>query len=394
MLIINPCYYPAHRYGGPIKSVHEMARKLVELGADVTVFTTTADGMENLTVETEKEINCEGVKVYYYPLTKPRFYYRSPTLAAALHKRIREFDIVHINWLYVYPTMAAARECINHDIPYLLAPRGMLDQNAIAMHGYLKKNLYLRLIERKHLFGASALHFTSDGERNRAVTAGWNIKSIVIPNGIDLAEFEGKTDKRRLLDRYPELSEKKIVLFLGRINYIKGLDLLAEAWPTVMKEVPEAHLVVAGPDDYGYAKKVLSWLKKGSVDKHVTFTGMLLGEDKFAALFTADIFVASSYLESFGMAIVEAMACRKPVVISDRVNICDEVKTAQAGIVTSCHPASIAQSLIMLLKDPDRRRDMGLNGRRLVEKKFTWGIAAREMMVSYNEILREYKSHT
>jgi glycosyltransferase involved in cell wall biosynthesis len=387
ILIANPCYYPAHRYGGPVKSVHEMARKLVQLGADITVFTTNADGSEDLKVTIEEPVDVDGVKVCYYPVEKPRSYFRSPDLASALQKRVSEFEIVHINWLYVYTTLVAARECIRQGVPYLLAPRGMLDPNAIRMHGNFKKNLYLNLIERKHLYGASAVHFTSFGERDQASSSGWNLKSIVVPNGIDLNEFEGKIKNNRLIERFPELAGKRTVLFLGRLNYIKGLDMLAEAWPLVVQEIPNAHLILAGPDENGYAEKVRGWLKKGGVHKQVTFTGMLLGEDKSAALSISDVFVASSYLESFGMAIVEAMACGKPVVITDRVNIHDEVKTAKAGLVTGCDSASIAQALIAVLKNPGLGLEMGLNGRRLAEEKFTWDIAARGMLGAYQQIL-------
>lgn len=387
ILIVNPCYYPAHRYGGPVKSIHEMGRHLVDMGVDVTVFTTNVDGPGNLDVPVGTQVFIDGVKVSYFPVEKPRSYFRSPQLAAVLHERLKEFDLAYINWLYVYPTMVATRECLRQKVPYVLSPRGMLDPNAIALHGTLKKKLYLNLIERKHLYGAAAVHFTSTGERDQATGSGWRVNPVVVPNGVDLSEHPSAPDPKPFLLLFPKLAGKKMVLFLGRMNYIKGLDLLAKAWPLVVKAVSNVHLVLAGPDDDGYAEKIKGWLVEGEVESSATFTGMLLGENKLAALAAADVFVASSYLESFGMAIVEAMACGKPVVITDRVNICREVEQAGAGIVTSCDPASIAEALIKILKNPEAASDMGKKGRKFVEHNFTWDKAAREMIKVYEDIL-------
>ncbi len=95
ILQVIPCYWPAHRYGGPVKSVHELSIKLVKRGSDVTVFTTNADGPGNLEVPLGQSIDIDGVKVFYFPLQQPRSYFRTPVLGAALQKRVREFDIVH-----------------------------------------------------------------------------------------------------------------------------------------------------------------------------------------------------------------------------------------------------------------------------------------------------------
>jgi len=391
ILQVIPCYLPAHRYGGPVKSVHELSRKLVELGAEVTVFTTNADGPDDLDVPIGSVVLLDGVKVHYFSVEKPRSYFRSPGLNRALAEQIHQFDLVHINWLYVYPTLTAARQCLRQNVPYILSSRGMLDSNAVAMKGELKKKLYLSLIEKKHLAGAAALHFTSYGEEANSWQSGWNKRHVVVYNGINLSEYADLPDIAEFDQQFPELYGKKIVLFLGRLNYIKGLDLLTQAWPMVVRDLPDAHLVIAGPDDDGYGVKVRQWIRDGGCEQNVTFTGMLLGREKLAALSRADMFVASSYLESFGMAIVEAMACGKPVVITDRVNICREVEQAGAGIVTPCDPPRIADALIMLLKNPKVGREMGTKGLKFVANNFTWDKAAREMTDVYEDVLLKRK---
>jgi glycosyltransferase involved in cell wall biosynthesis len=388
ILMVIPCYLPAHRYGGPVKSTHEMARALVKDGVSVTVFTTNANGEEDLEVPTNSEVDMDGVRVWYFQVDKPRSYFRSTGLLGAVRARLREFDLVHINWLYVYPTLFTARECTRQKVPYILSPRGMLDSGAIAMKGRLKKLIYLHLLERQTLMRSELIHFTSKGELEHAYSARWKVRSEVVHLGLDLSPYNGDADLRPLLERFPVLDGKQLVLFLGRLNYIKGLDLLARAWPCVMASNPNAHLVIAGPDEDGNEMRVRSWLDEGGVRGTCTFTGMLLGNDKLAALHGATVCVVPSYLESFGMTIVEAMACGTPVVITDRVNICREVEAAKAGLIVPCNAERIADAICAILKDPKAASDTGLNGRKLVEEKFAIGSAAYDMRDLYQKILR------
>ena len=356
-------------------------------GVDVTVFTTNANGPTNLNVPTDSELLLDGVKVHYFPVQKPRSYFFSLSLSKALKRQIRTFDIVHINWLYVHPTMAAARECFRQGVPYLLAPRGMLDSNAIAMKGSLKKRLYLNLIEREHLTRAERVHFTSDGERNGAISVKWQVQPVIVSNGLDFEQLDQPHDSTLFYKRFPEVAGKKLALCLGRLNYIKGLDLMAKAWPSVVQAVPESHLVLVGPDENGYSKKIRRWLYEGGVGDSVTLTGLLLGEEKNAALKAADVFVASSHLESFGMAIVEAMAFRKAVVVTDRVNISFYIKKAKAGLVVPCDASKLSEAIISLMKNPQERVAMGERGLRLVREKYTWDRAAEEMLQVYRTVL-------
>lgn len=388
ILFVVPCYYPAHRYGGPVKSTHELARALVTMGVDITVFTTNANGVDDLQVPLNVEVDIDGVKVWYFKAQRPRSYFRSTQFSRVLRARLKEFDLVHINWLYVYTTMVAARECLRQHIPYILSPRGMLDPYAIAMKGLVKKTLYLRWIESRHLAGAALVHFSSNGEFRQAESGGWRFRAAVGPLGLNVTPYAARPDTEPWLERFSVLRGKKQVLFLGRINYIKGLDLLAKAWPSVMSVVPNAHLVIAGPDDDDYAIKVKQWLAEGCVSQHVTFAGMLLGNEKLVAMHSADVCIMPSYLESFGMSIVEAMACSKPVVVTDRVNICDEIAAACAGLVVPCDSEKIAQGIVTLLRNPESAAIMGKNGYKLVQEKFTVEKAATRIFDIYKKILR------
>src|ERR1019366_5643046 len=127
---------------------------------------------------------------------------------------------------------------------------------------------------------------------------------------------------------WPETSGKKVILFLVRLNFKKGLDLLSKAFGAVDRTRSDVHLFLAGPDNEGYGKKGRQWLEDVRVLGRGTFAGMLEGERKDAAFAAADIFVLPSYTENFGIAIAEAAAAGLPVIVSNKVNIWREISDA------------------------------------------------------------------
>jgi glycosyltransferase involved in cell wall biosynthesis len=184
--------------------------------------------------------------------------------------------------------------------------------------------------------------------------------------------------------QFPEIGDAFLILFLGRLNFKKGLDLLAKSYGIVARQCQAVHLVIAGPDNEGYGQRVRQWLTDEGVLHRATFTGMLLGQDKLAALSDADVFVLPSYSENWGVAVVEAMACGLPVVISDQVNLWQEVAKAEAGLVIPCDPQKLSDALLQLQHDAELREKLGANGRRLAAK-FSWNSAASQMLDVYEK---------
>lgn len=380
VLQILPYYHPAHRYGGPVISVHGLNKALVKAGVDVTQFATNIDGDHDLNVPLGEEVLLDGVKVYYYPVQVPRTYIYSSHLKQALQKTLATFDLVHIHGLYSYPTTAAARLCRSYNIPYIIAPRGMLDQYAMQTGDIIKKGrkrAYLSLVEKSNLDSATALHFTAEEERRRSVYDCHEERAVIVPNALNVAEFPLKE----------ETGEADTVLFLGRIHPHKGLDLLIPAFAQVIKQYPQARLHLVGPDDVDYFSQIQTLIVQHQLNDYVQYDGMLLGEQKIKALQQATMFVLPSYSESFGMSIIEALACGTPVVISDRVNIYREIEAAQCGVVTKREVTEIAKGILFLLQHPAEAKQMGLRGRNLVEEKFTWTAVASTMKMVYQSIL-------
>lgn len=375
-------------FGGPTNAVLGLSSALAGAGLEVAIFTTDADVRGRLSVSLETPVNIGEVKVYYFPVQYPRHYKFSLPLLKALKKHIPYFDIVHIHSLFQFSTLAAAYYCRKFNKPYIIRPLGQLDPLLLKRHR-LVKWLYLRLFERKNLERARAIHFTTEEERRLSGELGLEAKAIVAGLGLDLDEFRTLPEYGVFRLKYPQLKDKKIILFLGRINFKKGLDILVKAFAQLARIRQDVYLVIAGPDDEGYGKKVKLWLTRDGLLPRVIFTGMLLGRDKLAALRDSDIFVLPSYSENFGLSVVEAMACGLAVIISNKVNIVSEIQEEGAGLVIDLDPVELSRAMHNLLEDPQLRRTLSDKGQELVRKKFIWERIAKQLIQAYQGILNE-----
>ena len=384
MKILHVIANLAPRYGGPSNACVEMARAVARLGHDVSVYTTDMDGPSRLDVPTDRPIMNDGVAIHYFPVHFPRIWGASRLLAHALHRAVAGADIVHVHSLYMFHDWVVGRDCRSLGIPYLLRPHGTLDPFIHRRHR-MRKMLFEVWFQNSMLSRAAALHYTSEEEMWLAEPFARGAPGVVIPNGVDCSEYDDLPPPGSFRARHPEIGDKKIVLFFGRLNFKKGLDILAKAYGTLARARDDVHLVLAGPDD-GMASKTRRWLRDEGVLDRATFTGMLLGEEKLAALRDSDVFVLPSYSENFGIAVVEAMACALPVVVSDRVNIWREVDAARAGRITPCDADAVAEALAAVLGNTDAPRKMGARGASLVREKFDWSKVALRLEGVYTSL--------
>jgi glycosyltransferase involved in cell wall biosynthesis len=246
--------------------------------------------------------------------------------------------------------------------------------------------MYIEAIERRNVNNASAIHVASSYEKVQIKTFKFTKPIIIIPRGINAEEYKSKYTKDKHEEYYPGLKGNKVILYFGRIHFKKGFDILAEAMKKVIKERNDVRLLIAGPGEKKYVDKVTRLFNKLGIMKYAVFTGMLLGKRKLSAFYNSDIFVLPSYGENFGITVLEAMECELPVVITNHVGLCSDIREINAGIITNCDPQEIADAILKLLNSESLRRSMGVNGRKLVESKFTWDIIAPKMVNVYENI--------
>ena len=388
ILHIVPTYLPAYRQGGPILSVHQLNKWLVKKGADVTVYTTNIDGAGELAVPLGEIVRLDDVKIFYFQSFFPRGWSYSLDLHLTLAKTIQEFDIVHITSVFLAASTLGAYYARKRDKPYIISPRRSLMTEPLAMKGRLKKRVYLGLIEKRNLAKAAAIHFTVEAEKEEYLAAGLPLKnSFIIPNGFDADEFKEKTPAGFFRKKFNIPADKKIVLFLGRLNWKKGLDTLIPAFKRVLTEEPRAFLVLAGGDDEGYRKQIEDWIDENNLKGNVIFTGMLLGEDKTAAFRDSQIFVLPSYSENFGMAVAEGMS-QTAVVVTKGVGISPLIEKYEAGIVVNKDEGELARSILKIIGDPVLAERLKAGGRELIKREFSLSEIAGKFLKEYETIYR------
>jgi glycosyltransferase involved in cell wall biosynthesis len=254
--------------------------------------------------------------------------------------------------------------------------------------------MVVRIADRA-LGAAAAFQFTAVEEMDLALRVaplaklGVANRCRIIPNGIVMPAQLARSDQahcQALLQRFPELRGKRLVLFLGRIIPGKGLDILTRAFAQLCRQRTDVHLVIAGPDNEGHGRLVRRWLQAEGTADRATFTGLLLGAEKEAAFGLATIFVLPSYSENFAIAAVEAMAHGLAVIITNRVKIWRDVAAARAATVINCNAEELAGAIARLLEDHQARREMGERARQLAAALFSSSIAAEQVLDLYHSI--------
>lgn len=369
--------------GGPVQAVQELSEQLAEKGVRVTI-SATRNSQKQKTTPLSQKISCQ-----LFPSWGPKNFAFSPSFQRAMRGDVKNFDLVHIHTLWSFPAAIASYYCRKYHIPYVIRPCGMLDSYCLSHHS-LRKKIYGNLIEKRNLNGAHAVQFTTQEEKNRSKRYIPDSKGVVIPLGIKMENDSNLPTKGEFRKHHPHLNGKKIILFLGRINFKKGLDLLVNAFSRIIKTVREVHWIIAGPDEEGYGSQLKRWIHQKGIEEQVTLTGFVGDEKKRALLRDSDIFCLPSYQENFGLAVVEAMAAGLPVVVSNQVNIYHEIQAAQAGFVTLCDADEIAFALRRLLQDESLRKSMGQNGQRLVREKYQWDTIVEKMIQLYEGIAHNH----
>ncbi|MFT5485888.1 MAG: glycosyltransferase involved in cell wall biosynthesis [Paracoccaceae bacterium] len=362
-----------------------MSRAMARRGHDVTIYTTNFNGADDLDVPLGVPVESGGVTVKYFPVHAPRFWETCLPLGRALRADAGAFDLMHLHSLYMYHDRAGAAAARRAGIPYIVRPHGTLDPY-IFKRRRTRKAIFEWWFQNRVLEQAAALHYTTEDEWRLAAPVARNPHGFVVPNGLDTDEFAHLPADGAFRAKHPEIGDRAIILFLGRLNFKKGLDLLAPAFGQVLAAGHDAHLVIAGPDD-DMAEKTRVWLADANALDRTTFTGMITGDEKLSALVDASMFVLPSYSENFGIAVAEAMACGLPVVISDAVNIWPEVKSAEAGLVGPCDIEATARHMMHVLENPGRAAEMGAAGIRLVRDRYSWDGIAPTLEKAYEDVL-------
>jgi glycosyltransferase involved in cell wall biosynthesis len=382
LLHITPTYIPAYRYGGPIYSVHALCRSLAATGHDVHVLTTSVDGPADSDVPHGRAVDLDGVQVHYSRSRWLRRLYWSADLAVQCAAMAQDFDLLHLHSVFLFPTWTGARSAARAGVPYVLSPRGMLDRALIDRRSGTIKRTWIRLIERRNLAGAAAIHLTSQEERRALTDLELALSPVVvISNGVDSpAQFPSyavSAEVRKLL------ADGFEILSFGRISWKKGLDRLIGA----VAQLPQARLLIAGHDDEGHAKTLWALAKTRGVADRVRFLARYVdGADKEAVFGAARIFALPSLSENFGNVVAEAMIRGLPAVVTERVGAAELIEASGAGVVAQSGERELAAAIADLLRSSARLAVMGAAGVHYAQQQLSWAAIARQFGELYLDL--------
>ncbi len=388
-------YRPAYRFGGPIHSVSAVVERLVYRGHEVVVFTTNSNLGEELDVPTDQPIDVGGAEIWYFRheepiqkwlpfipyLSKSLGFLYAPLMRAQLDRIVPSVDVVHTQMPFVYPSYAAGMAAIRHHKPLFYNQRGVFGPEHLKFRGF-KKKLYINAIERPIMRKATTLIALTEDEVVSYRALGVQTTCRIIPNGVDIFEHPRFSDCSHFSSTISP--EDLVILFMARLHPTKGADRLINAFLMLHDRLPRAKLVMAGPDEWGMVEHFRQKIIQAGIVDRVLFPGLVTGEAKQELLSRTDLFCLPSDAEGFSMAVLEALANSTAVLLSPQCHF-PEVENVGAGRVVTSDPESISMAIADLLNNPEELKKMGIRGRNLVSRHYSWDTITDQLIDAYNE---------
>jgi glycosyltransferase involved in cell wall biosynthesis len=366
---------PSDISSGVVNVVYNISKELVKRGHEVSIYTSTAYSQNNL----KNQIVIDGIKVYYFPYIFSNYTFSiTPSIIPYLKKHINDFDIVHIHEHRTFQSIIAGHYAQKNAIPYIIQAHGSADQNIGSL--YFKKifDLLIGYKLLKNSFIAIALTETEAGTYNKMGLTKENIK--IIPNGININKYQNKSFNFR--EKYNLDKNTKVVLYLGRLDKNKGIDLLIKSFAVVSNKINNVKLVIVGPDD-GFLDFLEELTKTLNLEEKVLFTGPLYGNEKAEAYIGADIFVTPSY-SGFPITFLESCTYGIPIITTSKGDKLEWIDN-NVGYVVKYDKNKLSDVILKILSHDNLRNKFGQNGRNLVKSKFNWQSITKDIEKTYSE---------
>lgn len=387
---VMPFFRP--RYGGSVTHGMAVSARLAERGHDVRIVTTDL-GVEN-GVPRDRWVEESSYRVIYRSTRAVHRIapYYTPILRAPLSAELAAADLLCLNVGLTMTNVLARRLAKPLGVPYVYNAEGSLCPERLRIKR-LGKSLFLRLYERDVLRDAAALHAVTTKEARDLESLGADPRKIhVIPNGVELGAGRDVASGTPFRQRFGVPPDARLLLFLGRLHAIKGIELLLAALDRLRAALPDAWLVVAGPDDDGTRGRCERLARRLGIDDRVRFAGPVYAERKRAALCAADVLCLPSATEGLPLAALEACAAGLPVLLTPGCNL-PEVQAFRAGLVVARSVGAIADGLREMLGSSDTLREMGEAARRMVERHFAIDHVVTRLEELYHEIAARSPVH-
>lgn len=373
----TPNYLPATRYGGPIRSCHGLASALVRQGCEVDVVTSNVDGDEIVDIPVGEVADIDGVQVRYYPVNSPKRIYASSAMREAFDTLIPNADLLHINGMFLWPSVQAVRTAKSARVPYIVTPRGMLAPELIRGKSTLIKKTWIALFERSTLRHAKAIHVTANLEAEGIRQQRLDLAPMVkIPNGVETPSRDQPDAADQSI--WQGIPSGKRIAFLARLDWKKGVDLAINA----VMALPDTSLLLAGPDQIGLKQKFELQIREAGHGDRIRFIGALDDQDKWRFLAGADVLMVPSLHENFGNTVVEALAVGTPVLCTHEVGAGEWASQLDPECLVPRSAASFAEAIEAILANPSRRERIRREAPGWVASHLGWDAIAQQFLAA------------
>jgi glycosyltransferase involved in cell wall biosynthesis len=373
VLLVNSTLDPVAG-GGTAERTYQMSRHLERIGIHCALLTLnlglTPGRIASLRPSTVTALTCTVPRFYVFPVPEPR-----------IRKLVLWADVVHLMGHWTMLNALVCNEARRQTKPYIVCPAG-----ALQIYGRSRwlKATYNRIIGKRCIRKASAHVAVAPNELVQFAAYGVHLASVtLIPNGVDPDEFTS-IDDAGFRQKFG-LPDSPFVLFLGRLNPIKGPDLLLEAFSIIAAEHADVQLVFAGPDG-GMLERLREAARLPALTKKIYFIGPIQGTDKSHAYHAACLLAIPSRHEAMSIVVIEAGICGTPVLITDQCGF-DEIAAAGGGIVVPASAAGLADGLRILLKERSQLPVLGAKLRRFTQDRYLWSTIVQRYAQLFSKLL-------
>ncbi len=380
-------FYPCLSAGGVVNASYQIARMQAR---DNSVKVISSDACkERLKFEESRyDVDIDGIKVDYFKNISNRFKLATmldTPLGAIfrIKKQIRDFDVVHVHEHRQTLSIIACYFARRYGIPYVVQAHGSV-LPFFQKEGL--KNIFDKVFGFKILHGASKVFALTEVEKEQYLKMGVEEDRIeIVPLGINIEEYSDLPEEGIFREKFNISKDDKLIIFIGRVHEIKGLDLLIDAFKELADSEDDVKLAIVGPDD-GYMDALNLRIAECDLSDKVIVTGPLYKSEKQEALVDCDLFVMPSKYESFTTSGLEAMACGKPLVLTKNNHIHDWVD-GSVGLACDDDKMSLKDAMAEVLFDEELSKKFGMNGRRLIQEKYNWDMINEQILNIYESII-------
>ncbi|MFC1966129.1 glycosyltransferase [Chloroflexota bacterium] len=376
ILQVANLFSPLH--GGSAEVPYQLSKELAKREHQVTIYTS------DFRLKREYIVRIPELKFHAFKTWVSLAGFQvTPGIMGKAKEEIKHLDVVHMHNYRTFQNVVMHHYAMKYGIPYVIEAHGSLTT-------FFQKRWLKRAFDAVWGYGllrdaAKVIAVTPmEAEQYRSMGVG-DSKIEIIPHGIDLSEYDDLPARGEFRRKYNLDNDQRIILYLGRIHKVKGLDLLIKAFVSAAKTLNDAKLVIAGPDD-GHLGVLKGLVKELRIEGKVLFTGPLYEREKLEAYVDCDVYVLPSVYEIFGITVLEAYACGTPVIVTDRCGIADVVN-AQAGLVVEYDKDQLRDAILHMLSNDALRREFGEKGKILVRDKFNWGKITEQVESVYSGVL-------